>query len=158
MNSRDAAYDDEILRRAIEASKDDPTQEIPPELLRRAKRGRSDSEEYVSEHSTIINRRLTVHRHAVPAKRLRTDSRSVSPVVEATETASHEDSDDSGSRGAKKTRSSRPQRDKLEREDKERLRQEAAQKRKGRAERRRVEGETCRIPHLQTKLTIVSRL
>ncbi len=48
MNSRDAAYDEEEqLRRAIEASKsDEPTASIDGGS-RRAKRGRSDSEEYV---------------------------------------------------------------------------------------------------------------
>jgi hypothetical protein len=46
MNSRDAAYDDEQLRRAIEASKSevDGDEEIEG-ALRRTKRGRSDSEE-----------------------------------------------------------------------------------------------------------------
>lgn len=52
MNSRDAAYDDEQLRRAIEASKEggggtDAT-EGPP---RRPKRGRSDSLESVHPES-----------------------------------------------------------------------------------------------------------
>lgn len=46
MNSRDAAYDDEQLRRAIEASKGEGGQDALDLLLtRRAKRGRSDSEE-----------------------------------------------------------------------------------------------------------------
>lgn len=47
MNSRDAAYDDEQLRRAIEASKEDNTLETVEGATRRAKRGRSDSEEFV---------------------------------------------------------------------------------------------------------------
>lgn len=47
MNSRDAAYDDEQLRRAIEASKENSSIEVPESLLRRTKRGRSDSEELV---------------------------------------------------------------------------------------------------------------
>jgi hypothetical protein len=46
MNSRDAAYDDEQLRKAIEASKTSPGPDDDIEsTLRRAKRGRSDSEE-----------------------------------------------------------------------------------------------------------------
>lgn len=45
MNSRDAAYDDEQLRRAIEASKEDNNQDGNDSSIRRAKRGRSDSEE-----------------------------------------------------------------------------------------------------------------
>lgn len=48
MNSRDAAYDeDEQLRRAIEASKEDAPLEQGELGSRRPKRGRSDSEEYV---------------------------------------------------------------------------------------------------------------
>ncbi|KAM3500425.1 hypothetical protein MY11210_009520 [Beauveria gryllotalpidicola] len=44
MNSRDAAYDDELLLRAIEASRENVPQDVEPGN-RRAKRGRSDSEE-----------------------------------------------------------------------------------------------------------------
>lgn len=53
MNSRDAGYDEaEALRRAIEASKEDALPDAPDTGSRRAKRGRSDSEEYVySSHS-----------------------------------------------------------------------------------------------------------
>jgi hypothetical protein len=47
MNSRDAAYDDEQLRRAIEASKEDNGQDLDEGAIRRPKRGRSDSEECV---------------------------------------------------------------------------------------------------------------
>ena len=45
MNSREAAYDEEEqLRRAIQASKE--INEVPDEgIIRRTKRGRSDSEE-----------------------------------------------------------------------------------------------------------------
>lgn len=50
MNSRDAAYDEEEqLRRAIEASKEDASQDghegITTTVTRRTKRGRSESEE-----------------------------------------------------------------------------------------------------------------
>lgn len=46
MNSRDAAYDDEQLRKAIEASKEETVgDEEVDGGLRRTKRGRSDSEE-----------------------------------------------------------------------------------------------------------------
>lgn len=53
MNSRDAAYDEEEqLRRAIEASKEEATQDSPEAgtgAIRRTKRGRSsESEEYDS--------------------------------------------------------------------------------------------------------------
>jgi hypothetical protein len=47
MNSRDAAYDDEQLRRAIEASKEEVGQDGTETTNRRTKRGRSNSEEYV---------------------------------------------------------------------------------------------------------------
>lgn len=53
MNSRDAAYDEEEeLRRAIEASKEEATHDGPEPSnstsARRTKRGRSGSEEYVT--------------------------------------------------------------------------------------------------------------
>lgn len=48
MNSRDAAYDEEEeLRRAIEASKGHPVESTDGGTVRRGKRGRSESEEYV---------------------------------------------------------------------------------------------------------------
>jgi hypothetical protein len=47
MNSRDAAYDDEQLRRAIEASKEEVAQDGAESITRRTKRGRSNSEELV---------------------------------------------------------------------------------------------------------------
>ncbi|KAM5346528.1 hypothetical protein ACJ41O_009533 [Fusarium nematophilum] len=124
MNSRDRAYEDEQLLRAIEASKEDAPHDAPDASTRRAKRGRSDSEEN--------------HAHV---KRQRTSSRSASPPTEPVEVLSREESDDeTGTRnGAKKARNSKNQRAKSEKEDKERQRQEAADKRKGRAERRRGE-------------------
>lgn len=48
MNSRDAAYDEEEqLRRAIEASKEETIHDSTEPGSRRSKRGRSNSEEYV---------------------------------------------------------------------------------------------------------------
>lgn len=44
MNSRDAAYDDEQLRRAIEASREVMDDSTEGSVARRPKRGRSDSE------------------------------------------------------------------------------------------------------------------
>ncbi|KAL3954820.1 hypothetical protein ACCO45_010383 [Purpureocillium lilacinum] len=124
MNSRDAAYDDELLRRVIEASKEDAPPDTSDTASRPAKRGRSDSE----ENGTI-------------AKRQRTGSRSVSPPVEQPDTNGGDasDEDSSARNGAKKSRNNRSQREKSEKEDKEQQRQEAANKRKGRAERRRAE-------------------
>ena len=63
MNSRDAAYDEEEqLRRAIEASKEDAIPEESGSVsTRRPKRGRDDSEECVLfEATTTIHNRLTV--------------------------------------------------------------------------------------------------
>ncbi|KYK59953.1 transcriptional regulator Cti6 [Drechmeria coniospora] len=127
MNSRDAAYDDELLRRVIEASKEDVPTESGESLSRRAKRGRSDSDEHISM-----------------VKRQRTGSRSVSPArpAEQPDTSAGGGSDDESNtrNGSKKNRHSRNQREKSEKEDRDRQRQEAASKRKGRAERRRAEG------------------
>lgn len=141
MNSRDAAYDDEQLLRAIEASREEGPLDSAEAGLRRAKRGRSDSEEYVdfpkySDSILIMNRR-----NQTSVKRQRTTSRSASPATEATGAQGPDDSDDDTSRnGAKKNRSQRTVKDKGEMDEKERQRQEAASKRKNRAERRRAEG------------------
>ncbi|RSL49619.1 hypothetical protein CEP51_015463 [Fusarium floridanum] len=123
MNSRDRAYEDEQLLRAIEASKEDAPHDAPEALTRRAKRGRSDSE----DHTNV--------------KRQRTSSRSASPPAQPVEATSREESDEESSTrsGAKKARNNKTQKAKTEKEDKERQRQEAADKRKGRAERRRGE-------------------
>ncbi|KAH7316531.1 hypothetical protein B0I35DRAFT_409721 [Stachybotrys elegans] len=127
MNSRDAAYDDEQLRRAIEASKEEVVQESIENGSRRTKRGRSDSEENIT--------------NIVSIKRQRTSSRSASPPADPPEAASHEESEDENGlrNGSKKLRNGRSQREKSAKDDKERLRQEAANKRKGRADRRRGE-------------------
>lgn len=56
MNSRDAAYDEEeLIRRAIEESKDDGSSSIGGEDLasRRPKRSRSGSEAYVSKYRMV---------------------------------------------------------------------------------------------------------
>ena len=52
MNSRDAAYDDEQLRRAIEASREEVTGESSENAPGRTKRGRSDSDRYCSPAQT----------------------------------------------------------------------------------------------------------
>ncbi|PHH60902.1 hypothetical protein CDD81_1063 [Ophiocordyceps australis] len=125
MNSRDAAYDDELLQRVIEASKEDVAHETTENgSSRRPKRGRSGSEE---QPSTV--------------KRQRTGSRSASLEVEQPDTSAIDaSSDETMARNAsKKCRSHRSVREKDEKEDKERQRQDAASKRKGRAERRRAE-------------------
>ncbi|CAK7203406.1 Histone deacetylase complex subunit [Sporothrix eucalyptigena] len=127
MNSRDAAYDEEQLLIAIAASKEDNHE--TDSTLRRPKRSRSDSEE-----------------KADITKRQRTSSRSVSPPPGKGDLA--DDSDDAmatrngstkkASRSAALARS-QAQRERAEKEEKERQRAEAASKRNGRAERRRVD-------------------
>ncbi|RYP72791.1 hypothetical protein DL771_003975 [Monosporascus sp. 5C6A] len=132
MNSRDAAYDEEEqLRRAIEASKEDAIpEELEPALTRRPKRGRDDSEEKLEN-----------------VKRQRTDSKSPSPSAEKPPSTGQDDSEDESSlrNGSKKSRNTtRNTRERTERderrEEQERKRAEAASKRKGRAERRRADG------------------
>ncbi|KAJ6786779.1 hypothetical protein PWT90_03120 [Aphanocladium album] len=123
MNSRDAAYDDELLLRAIEASREEAPQDAESGG-RRAKRGRSDSEE-----------------NQASVKRQRTTSRSASPATEPPAEQSRDESDDETNtrNGAKKNRSQRPTKESFEKDERERQRQEAANKRKNRAERRRAE-------------------
>lgn len=156
MNSRDAAYDEEEqLRRAIEASKEDTiTEEFEPPS-RRPKRGRDDEEECVLAPSFWTRVRMTdlvVCRHPESLiKRQRTNSKSPTPLTDQVPLASREDSDDeatvpnglsrkSSSRNTARTQRERTERDER-REEQERKRAEAASKRKGRAERRRAEGE-----------------
>ncbi|KZZ89654.1 transcriptional regulator Cti6 [Moelleriella libera RCEF 2490] len=131
MNSRDAAYDDEQLRRAIEASKEENVHDTVELATRRAKRGRSDSEEQARDLSATF-------------KRQRTGSRSVSPILDKMASAEDNASDEdmAARNGAKKTRVSKPQSEKSEKDDKERQRLEAANKRKGRAERRRGDADS----------------
>ncbi|RFU76166.1 cti6 cyc8-tup1 interacting [Trichoderma arundinaceum] len=123
MNSRDAAYDDEQLRRAIEASKEEVTQDGVDGMNRRTKRGRSNSEE-----------------NNVTVKRQRTNSRSISPPPKPMDAISRENTDDesSGRNGLKRARAHKAA-EKSDREEKDRVRQEAISKRKGRADRRRTE-------------------
>lgn len=158
MNSRDAAYDEEEqLRRAIEASKEDTITEEPEPPSRRPKRGRDDEEECVLVHSLwarIQMADLRVYRHAESIiKRQRTNSKSPTPLADQAPLASREDSDDevtvqnglsrkSSSRNTARTQRERTERDER-REEQERKRAEAASKRKGRAERRRAEGNTA---------------
>lgn len=147
MNSRDAAYDDEQLRRAIEASKEQIA-ESDDGLGRRAKRGRSDSEEYVVESLiSVAGTNQCNYRNQAIVKRQRTGSRSPSPVVNSAMPESREGSDDEmTTRSAtRKSRNARSLRERSEKEERERQRQESALKRRGRAERRRAEGKSCHL-------------
>ncbi|KAG8359986.1 hypothetical protein FVEN_g2646 [Fusarium venenatum] len=141
MNSRDRAYEDEQLLRAIEASKEDVPQDGSEILTRRAKRGRSDSEESVAVNARPRDDKLASLRNPISVKRQRTSSRSPSPPIEPAEVQTHNESEDeiNTRNGTKRVRNNKNQRAKTEKEDKERQRQEAADKRKGRAERRRGE-------------------
>ncbi|KAI1488947.1 hypothetical protein F5X96DRAFT_43644 [Biscogniauxia mediterranea] len=147
MNSRDAAYyEEEQIRRAIEASKEDAIPE-EQEPTRRTKRGRDDSEEYVSDADTLAATSNTMHRKPESIKRQRTNSKSPSPVVEKPQSVNQDESEDESALrngSSKKSRNAaRNQREKAERderrEEQERKRAEAASKRKGRAERRRAD-------------------
>lgn len=143
MNSRDRAYEDEQLLRAIEASKEDAPLDAPEGLLlRRHKRTRSESEEYVDSQELTWTWKLTCKRNLLKIKRQRTSSRSVSPPPELAEVPTRDESDEESNirNGLKKPRNIKNVKEKAEKEDKERQRQEAADKRKGRAERRRGEG------------------
>ncbi|KAF4629802.1 hypothetical protein G7Y89_g8341 [Cudoniella acicularis] len=144
MNSRDAAYDEEEqLRRAIEASKGEKSGESTDGGTRRGKRGRSDSEE----------------KQEGP-KRQRTQSASPSPIREQNQTPQAESDDGTNGRpgAAKKIRgaAARNHKEKELREERERTRQEAASKRKGRAERRRVEDSDPaeELPLAATRATV----
>jgi hypothetical protein len=130
MNSRDAAYDEEQLLKAIEASKEESVSEdTEPPGSRRPKRGRDDSEEKPEG-----------------VKRQRTHSKSPSPNAEKPRDASQDDSGDEGAmrNGHKKSRNAaRSQRERAERDERrdeqERKRAEAASKRSRRADRRRAD-------------------
>ncbi|KAL2757819.1 hypothetical protein ACRALDRAFT_2025529 [Sodiomyces alcalophilus JCM 7366] len=139
MNSRDAAYDeDEQLRRAIEASKEDAPHEQPDTASRRPKRGRSDSAENQSN-----------------LKRQRTSS-SASPPPEKTaavEDGSEEEEVGRNGTGSKKSRNGRNQKEKAEREDRERQRTENTTKKKGRADRKQAEVVADSAPVKDTKKT-----
>ncbi|KAF1965626.1 hypothetical protein BU23DRAFT_584901 [Bimuria novae-zelandiae CBS 107.79] len=118
MNSRAAYDEDEVLRKVLEESKHEGP--VPPsENGNRKKRNRDDSEEAKSE-----------------VKRQRTGSRSPSgsPVLESDDESSKNAAPKQKPRGA----AARSQREKEQREkEKERERAEAANRRKGRAERRK---------------------
>lgn len=92
-------------------------------------------------------------------KRQRTASVSPSPTREPQRLTSQADSDEGANgrtAGAKKIRgaAARNHKEKELREERERSRQEAAKKRMGRAERRRVEGEDCKFTPLNNAETI----
>jgi hypothetical protein len=170
MNSRDAAYDEEEqLRRAIEASKEENALDDEDDVelgIRRLKRSRDDDEECV-----LTEDDYTPDTHAVTNdsafrqldnKRQKTNSRSPSPSGDQVPMASGDESDDElglrngfskkSSRNAARSQRERAERDER-REEQERKRAEAASKRKGRAERRRVDGITTTATTIVVKFS-----
>ncbi|KKA30164.1 hypothetical protein TD95_001164 [Thielaviopsis punctulata] len=151
MNSRDAAYDEEEeLRRAIEASKEDAPPEFGDGTSRRPKRGRSNSEEYVKT-------RPEEEKDLSHAASILTSSPSGSSSAEKPEVSPDDSEDSSSTRNTKKSRQSRSQRENSEREEKERQRQEAANKRKVRADRRRAEGSSSREPEKDDAMVVETK-
>ncbi|KAL5385142.1 hypothetical protein DPSP01_004952 [Paraphaeosphaeria sporulosa] len=131
MNSRAAYDEDEVLRKVLEESKHEGA--VPPsENGNRKKRSRDDSEEVKSE-----------------VKRQRTGSRSPSgsPVLESDDESSKNAAPKQKPRGA----AARSQREKEQRDkERERERVEAANRRKGRAERRKGdESEPPEVPPIE---------
>ncbi|KAF7546336.1 hypothetical protein G7Z17_g8513 [Cylindrodendrum hubeiense] len=159
MNSRDRAYDDEQLRRAIEASKEDAPEDNLENAVRRAKRGRSDSEGSVAVDSQSPGEKLISLRNNSNVKRQRTSSRSASPPADLVEAPSRDESEDeSGTRnGPKKARPGKILPLLTEKDEKERQRQEAATKRKGRAERRRGDDPSEEAPVVIAKPPVVAK-
>ncbi|KAF2631518.1 hypothetical protein BU25DRAFT_332235 [Macroventuria anomochaeta] len=120
MNSRAAYDEDEVLRKVLEESKHEGAP--PSENGTRKKRSRDDSEETKPE-----------------VKRQRTGSRSPSnsPVLESEDDSTKASAPKQKPRGA----AARSQREKEQREkEREQERTEAANRRKGRAERRKADG------------------
>ncbi|KAH6647023.1 hypothetical protein BKA67DRAFT_663379 [Truncatella angustata] len=149
MNSRDAAYDEEQLRKAIEISKEEETnpddEDDEDAQPRRLKRGRDDDDEEPE------------------IKRQRTNSRSPSPGDEAIDSKEGSEDESVGRNGKKSSRNiARSQREKTEREERreeqERKRQEAANKRQGRAARRRADESDPSEETPVTSRTAVSRM
>lgn len=158
MNSRAAYDEDEMLRRALEESKHEG-QQTQDNGSRKGKRPRDESEEWVMPIK--LNQPALVTDHSLfnsvkpEAKRQRRDSDTPSSPDSHTVSQSP-DPDQSKGNGIRKQTArgaaARSQREK-ERRDREKERAEAANKRKGRADRRRADGKStegrCRCaPHI----------
>jgi hypothetical protein len=145
MNSRAAYDEEEVLRAVLEQSKKEGGGVGSDSTARKGKRVRDDSEEYVVVKTYEIGRnganRYGINSTKQDSKRQRTASdlssgsrsRSQSLAVES-------DQDAKAPKQKPRGAAARSQREKELRE-KERDRADAASKRKGRADRRRVEGE-----------------
>lgn len=158
MNSRDAAYDEaEQIRRAIEESRKDGDAPGTSVSTRRGKRSRSESEQYVLPiilrflEVILLTILISTNRHE-DTKRQRissdsssshSDSKTIHPNVESDEEADQSLRIAGGNPKTSRSAATRNNRDKeiRDREEKrERERADAAGRRKGRAERRRVDG------------------
>lgn len=158
MNSRDAAYDEaEQIRRAIEESRKDGDAPGTSVSTRRGKRSRSESEQYVLPISLrfleviLLRVLISTNRHE-DTKRQRissdsssshSDSKTLHPNAESDEEADQSLKITGGNHKTIRGAATRNNRDKeiRDREEKrERERADAAGRRKGRAERRRVDG------------------
>ncbi|KAM3087976.1 Histone deacetylase complex subunit [Clarireedia jacksonii] len=138
MNSRDAAYDAaaeaEQIRRAIEASVAENATEGVEGRNRRAKRGRSDSEE--KPDGPKRQRTTSASPSPIPDEKLQQ-----TPQQPPSQTESDDGTNFTNGRSGKKIRgaAAKNHREKELREEREKSKLEAANKRKGRAERRRIE-------------------
>ncbi|KAI9372550.1 hypothetical protein BJX61DRAFT_435991 [Aspergillus egyptiacus] len=133
MNSRDAAYDEEeLIRRAIEESKEDNKSTAGDEATaRRPKRSRSDSEAH----------RQTTKRQRTRSPTPETNSKQSNPPSPA---ASDDESKSrpttNGNRKQKAAAQGQRERDAKEPEEPETERMEAASRRRGRGDKRKGEG------------------
>ena len=139
MNSRAAYDEDEVLKKVLEESKHDGAP--PSENGTRKKRSRDDSEEWVllAACSLEVGADKLCARTKPEVKRQRTSSRSPSnsPVLESEDDSTKASAPKQKPRGA----AARSQREKEQREkEREQERTEAANRRKGRAERRKADG------------------
>lgn len=159
MNSRDAAYDEaEQIRRAIEESKKEGDAPDTSVSTRKGKRSRSESEQYVLFFSLrflevvgifpvliLSNRHEDTKRQRIGSDSTSSpsDSKTLHPNADSDEEADHSLKLVGGSHKTVRGATTRNNRDKeiRDREEKrERQRADAAGRRKGRAERRRVDG------------------
>lgn len=150
MNSRAAYEEDEMLRKVLEESRADGIPVVSEGSFRKGKRGRDESDEYAVLFQAVGFPADVITSSRSDTKRLRTDSNSPIPTSKEGSPMSFSDLDGQRGHGRKKQAirgaAARSQRDK-ELRDRENDRAEAAQKRKGRADRRRGEGTVSCILH-----------
>jgi hypothetical protein len=147
MNSRAAYDEDEVLRKVLEESKQEGA--ASSDGSNGKKRSREDSEEWVlaAMHVRDTGADKLCHRANPEIKRQRTGSRSPSgsPVLE-----SEDDSTKTAPKQKPRGAAARSQRDKETREkERDKERTEAANRRKGRAERRKADGMSLGIDLLE---------